>query len=339
MTYEFKTIIEAYLKADLLGENTVLATLVLVSGSSYRKEGVRMLVHQHGKIVGAISGGCVEKEIVHQSQSVFKTGLSKVINYDGRYRLGCEGILYILLEKLDISKKVILKLEKAFDERESFYLCSNYSLKENNLKGATKIKFKDETRYSLSTQLNLKEKYNHFFSQEMTPVFQLYAVGVEHDANVLCQQALLLGWEVVVLNATKTVKTIDDFRGVKAVINTAAGVVDGIKIDEQTAIVLMNHNYAKDLLFLKGLKKQKPLYIGLLGAKKRREQLFNALIEDDFDIEEEFLRIIYGPTGLSIGAETPQEIAVSIVSEIIAIVKKKETRFLQSKSVENNFTV
>ncbi len=76
----------------------VLASVVALEGSSYRRPGVRMLLLEDGHMTGAVSGGCVEKEIFRQSESVFRTGIPKMMTYDGRYRLGCEGILYILLE-------------------------------------------------------------------------------------------------------------------------------------------------------------------------------------------------------------------------------------------------
>ncbi len=98
MTHEFKKIIKGHQNAQNLGLQSVIATVVALNGSSYRRPGVRMLITENGNMIGAVSGGCVEKEILKQSFSVFKTGMSKVMTYDGRYRLGCEGVLYILLE-------------------------------------------------------------------------------------------------------------------------------------------------------------------------------------------------------------------------------------------------
>ncbi|MDO6800969.1 XdhC family protein [Wenyingzhuangia sp. 1_MG-2023] len=327
MTHEFKEIIEAYVKAKSFSKNTVLATLVAVNGSSYRKEGVRMLIHENQQIVGAVSGGCVEKEVVLQSQSVFATGQSKLISYDGRYRLGCEGTLYLLLEKLEIANEVLAKIKASFNNRTSFTLNTFYE-DELSVGGGTIIQFKD-VEYPFSNGKNIRSLPN-CFCQTMQPIFQLYIVGTEHDTNTLSQQASFLGWEVIIVNATKSVKAIDDFIGAKKVINIEVGKQNELLVDHQTAIVLMNHNYAKDLQFLKHLKNTKPIYIGLLGAKKRKEQLFHALIEDDMGISEEFLEIIHGPTGLDIGSVTPQEIAVSIVAEIIAINKNKEVTNLQN---------
>ena len=78
-----------------------------LEGSSYRRPGVRMLINNNGESFGNVSGGCVEKEIIRQSQSVFKSEIPKIIKYDGRFRLGCEGIITILIEPFSLNKNFI----------------------------------------------------------------------------------------------------------------------------------------------------------------------------------------------------------------------------------------
>ena len=107
MIHELKEIINQALANQQKGLKNVLATVVYLEGSSYRKPGVRMLISEDLNTVGAVSGGCVEKEIIHRANSVFLNNQSKIITYDGRYKLGCEGILYILLEPFFISNAFI----------------------------------------------------------------------------------------------------------------------------------------------------------------------------------------------------------------------------------------
>jgi len=107
MTHEFKDIITSYQKAKVLGIRAVLATVVDIDGSSYRRPGVGMLILENGQMTGAVSGGCVEKEVLLQSQSVFDTGKPKLMTYNGRYRLGCEGTLYILIEVFSLQNSII----------------------------------------------------------------------------------------------------------------------------------------------------------------------------------------------------------------------------------------
>ena len=104
MIHELKEIINQALINQEKGLKNVLASVVFLDGSSYRKPGVRMLISEDLNSVGAVSGGCVEKEIIHRSKAVFENNTAKIITYDGRFRLGCEGILYILLEPFTIKK-------------------------------------------------------------------------------------------------------------------------------------------------------------------------------------------------------------------------------------------
>ena len=82
MTHEFKKITQAYLRANLRGLKSVLATVIALNGSSYRRPGVRMMINSNGEMTGAVSGGCVEKEVLKQSETVFKTGIPKIMTYD-----------------------------------------------------------------------------------------------------------------------------------------------------------------------------------------------------------------------------------------------------------------
>ena len=117
MTHEFKQIVQKYQTEKQHGVKCVLATVVFLEGSSYRRPGVRMLITENKEMTGAVSGGCVEKEVLKQAASVFLTGMPKVMTYDGRYRLGCEGILYILLEPFNPSEDMIHAFECLFDKQ------------------------------------------------------------------------------------------------------------------------------------------------------------------------------------------------------------------------------
>ena len=95
MTQELKQLFQLAESWQKVDKKIVLVTVVALEGSSYRRPGVRMLINEDGEVNGAVSGGCVEKEIHHQAKGVFQTGKAKMMTYDGRLRLGCEGILCI----------------------------------------------------------------------------------------------------------------------------------------------------------------------------------------------------------------------------------------------------
>ena len=322
MTHEFKEIIQQVVINQQNGIQNVLATVVDLDGSSYRKPGVRMLLSSDDKMIGAVSGGCVEKEIQRRAQSVFRDQKPKVITYDGRYRLGCEGILYILLEPISVSTEFISEFSAILKNREKFTINSFY-------------KKQDECFGDFGSVIQLKNKLfpfsegkidtkNLLFSQILQPLFKLLIIGGEHDAVKLCSQAIQLGWEVEVITSTKDPKELTDFPGAKSVVAQTPETIDLKGIHKNTAVVIMNHNFTYDLRWIIKLQEQNPIYIGILGAAKRREKLLNELFDFAPEVTDEFLEKIHTPAGLNIGAETPEEIALSILAEILSVVRNKE---------------
>ncbi len=333
MTHEFKKIIESGIQNREKGIKSVLATVVALDGSSYRKPGVRMLLGEDGSMTGAVSGGCVEKEVFLRAQSVFRNNQTKVMTYDGRYRLGCEGILYILLEPFFVTGDLEELFISNFRKRENFVLESFFRKEEvqsSEMGSIVHFKNGNSATFSKSFQLKNLEEFS-VFGQEMKPLFKMIIIGAEHDAVQMCSAAAFTGWEVNVIASPKDPRTKENFPGATELLHLTPEETRLLPIDEETAVVLMNHNYAKDLKFLLAIKDKNPVYIGLLGAVKRREQLFNELIELHPEIDAAFLDKIHGPAGLDIGAITPQEIAVSIISEILTILRKKEAIFLKNK--------
>ncbi len=337
MTHELKKIVQAYLVSKKNKKKSVLATVVALDGSSYRRPGVRMLIDESGKMTGAVSGGCVEKEIWRQADSVFNTGVAKVMQYDGRYRLGCEGVLYILIEPFDPHRHFVKAFTECLQKRNDFTIQSYYSKKtETSVLFGSTIQFNNDSRIPFLGGFKYNESLNDksikIFKQKMNPCFKLIIIGAEHDAVQLCAMAALLGWEITIVAPVSESKVIENFPGAHELINTAAGEININNIDSQTAIVLMTHNFVNDLKFLISLKEAKPAYIGLLGPSKRREKLLQAFLEHYPEAEDTFFELIHGPAGLNIGAETPQEIAISILSEILSFVRIKNPASLKNKA-------
>jgi xanthine/CO dehydrogenase XdhC/CoxF family maturation factor len=338
MTHEFKKLIQGYFNARHVGLSCVTATVVALDGSSYRRPGVRMLINENGHMTGAVSGGCVEKEILKQSQSVFRTGVSKMISYDGRYRLGCEGTLYILIERFDPSTEMLTAFEQTLNERIEFEVNSSY-LKTHGQNplwgseiqlGSQSYPFDSGRSSKVMPDPDLTEA--EIFSQRFKPCFKLVIVGAEHDAAQLSIAASHLGWEVTVVAGPSNPSTLKDFPGAEELIKASPENLDLKFVDDQVAVVLMTHSYVRDLNYLIALKDARPCYIGLLGPSNRRERVLNDLIETSPGVNDELFQVIFGPAGLNIGAETPEEIAISICSEILAVIRGQEPKSLKDKS-------
>ncbi len=335
MTHEFKKIIHEYQHAKEAGIKAVLATVVDLDGSSYRRPGVSMLLLENGKRIGAVSGGCVEKEVVLQAKSVFETNIPKMMTYDGRYRLGCEGILYILLEPFYPNEPFLETFTNCLKNRTSFTLQSFYKKDVGEFQGlGTIIDFGEGNKFPVQHNFDpaLAQKADlQVLDQEMKPCFQLVIIGAEHDAVQLCSMASLAGWEVTIIATPLEEKSIFDFPGAYAFFGLTPEEMDLDSIDAQTAVVVMTHSYAKDLSYLLKLKDTNPIYLGLLGPSKRRERLLNDLLEHCPEVAHSFFDKIHGPAGIHIGAETPQEIAIAILAEILAVSRSTEPMMLKDK--------
>ncbi len=332
MTHEFKAIVAAYTSSQSQGNKAVLATVVSVDGSSYRGAGVRMLLFENTQIFGAISGGCVEKEVLRESQSVFKTGRAKVMTYDGRFRLGCEGTLYVLLEPFEPEQAALDHWQACFAHREAFRIESKFDRNsETEASMGSTVHFENGTSFSMTETEQLVESSLDSFQEVLPPCFHLIVVGGEHDAIKLSEMGAAMGWEITVICGARSTRLPEEYAETVQVQFIEPEDLVFPHIDVQTAVVLMTHNFAKDLRYLKVFKDSLPLYIGLLGPSKRKEQLLNAFIEYDPEVSLDFMDRVYGPAGLHLAAETPAEIALSILSEILVVQRGTTAIHLQDK--------
>ncbi len=332
MTHEIKLLFQTIKTWQQLGEKVVFVTVVDLEGSSYRRPGVRMVFNEDGDSVGAVSGGCVETEIERQAQSVFKSGKAKLMTYDGRLRIGCEGILHILIEPVFLSEELLKNFESALKHRQNCRMDAYYYPEVGEYKNAGTVAILNGKAYSLnpffeSVQIDDQE----CFSQKFDPLFQLYIFGAEHDAVQLCQAAKLLGWEVTIVASADESKSCDYFPGADALISPFFENIDTSAVDEQTAVVIMTHSYNKDVQYLMALKDIRPAYLGIVGSINRRERLLSTLLDYFPDISTEFLEQIHSPAGINIGAETASEIAVSILAEILGTIRNTKTESLRNK--------
>ena len=156
-------------------------------------------------------------------------------------------------------------------------------------------------------------------------------VGAEHDAVQLCKYASETGWEVTIVAPPDEQKDATFFPGCEAFITPSFEEFANLDFDDQTAVLLMTHSYVKDMRYLLGLRDHSLAYLGLLGPKHRRERLLNEFMEKDPEIPLDFFDRVHGPSGLNIGAETAQEIAISIIAEILGVIRQQQPIPLKDK--------
>ena len=177
-----------------------------------------------------------------------------------------------------------------------------------------------------------KVSANEMLLQYIPPQTTLIIAGAGNDVRPLVDTAFILGWKTIIADGRAThaqkrrFPKADDVLLVKP-----EEIINHIEIDESTIFVLMTHNYNYDLALLK-LIVYKPLkYIGLLGPKTKLDRMILDLKDSGMVIGEEELNKLYGPVGLDIGAETSEEIAISVIAEIKAVLSQRNGLSLRDK--------
>jgi xanthine/CO dehydrogenase XdhC/CoxF family maturation factor len=161
--------------------------------------------------------------------------------------------------------------------------------------------------------------------QYIPPPVELVIAGAGNDAQPLARFAELLGWRITVLDGRKTHATAARFPQAHGIrVGKPPEVLQDIRMGPQTAFVLMSHNYLYDRDMLAQLLNSGAAYIGVLGPRKKTAQLLQELQEQGISISQQALQPVYAPTGLQLGAETAEEIALSVIAEIKAVLSGQQ---------------
>lgn len=357
---ELKDIIIAYDKAVSQNKQTVLATVVQVEGSSYRRPGARMLITEDGEITGAISGGCLEGDALRKAQHAMQLRHNKLLIYDTIHeedkrfgiQLGCNGIVYILLEPIlpEDANNPIQRLKKVALDRKDAVLVTVFNPDKNAAQTGTCLavqegespKIPDECiEKEVAAVLKQKESRVKTYTQHtilyqsVLPAVHLVIVGAGNDAQPLMEMAFLLGWNISVVDGRPAYATSQRFSKANRIcLAKPADPFSGITLDAQTAVVLMTHNYNYDVSALEQLIGSACAYIGVLGPKQKLEKILDELKGRSVAIDQNFLNKIHGPVGLDIGAETSEEIALSVLAEIKAVFSDRRGTSLRNRSIE-----
>ena len=258
-------------------QRLALATLVRVEGSSYRRPGARMLICEDGTRAGSLSAGCLEDEVALRAREVLQTGEPTMVSFDTRRRFGCAGKIDIFIEP--VSENFLRDLAHNLAARRICFVIAGFGEKSA---GSRVVRMETPDR---------SYGQEHELIQQIHPPARLLIVGDDPDNRPLRSLGNLLGWEVVELVDPNLLS---------------------IEPDDWTAAIVKSHNYGRDFAALEKLLPMNLRYVGLIGPRKRRDQLMNHLLDLGVTVNAGF----FAPAGLDLGAETPEEIALSIVAEI-----------------------
>ena len=366
---DLDVIIKKYQELKSQNVRCILATVVHVEGSSYRRAGARMLVDEYGNITGAISGGCLEGDALRKAFFALDRQENKLVTYDTSdeedvvigAQLGCNGIIQVLFEPINYTEEnnpcellkaiteqeVPMAISVVFDLDKTQHQQGTILVTDENeavlgqqiskdLQQALLLKGKEVINENASyfAEVTTEEKTHFAFIQIHQPPVKLILVGAGNDAQILAQQADLLGWKVTVTDGRPTHANKERFVGsCQVIVTKPEETLKNINIDNRTCFVLMSHNYNYDLSVLKLLlgNPETP-YIGILGPLKKYERMLNELADESLEVSKEDLAKIHAPVGLEIGAETPAEIGLSILAEIQSVLTNKGARPLKQKT-------
>ncbi|RXJ00260.1 XdhC family protein [Anaerobacillus alkaliphilus] len=297
----------------------VLATIIKVEGSSYRKEGAMLLCMEDGSHVGLISGGCLERDLVEKAKIVFLDGISRTVTYNladeddlsWGQGSGCNGVITVLLELVDMNYKAHLKrvqqlLSEGISVQHTKYLTEN----------GTVVKYGFSTGTESVECLEDVENTSFIFQQVFRPKPRLIIFGAGIDARPLGQFAYQSGFETIITDWRPAFCQKEFFPGAtQTIVAYPNEFTKDFVYRRDDIVVIMTHNFRRDEEILAKLLKEELLYIGILGPRQRTLRL----LKNQDDIER-----IHSPVGLPIGAVGPEEIAISIMAEIIKVVRKGE---------------
>lgn len=310
-------------------ESRVLATLVSVEGSSYRRPGARLLLTADGQRIGSISGGCLEQDLIERARQVMLGGTPELVTYDTTSEndlvwgigLGCNGIVKVLLERLHAAPVWAQALATRFHSNQTTQLSVVWQASNAELLGT----YLGEEMPALTTDSKV-------FHDDIDPPPRLLIFGAGDDAQPLVRFAKELGWHVTVSDPRLNFATRARFPSADEIlVLPASEAVPKIDPPSNALAVIMTHHYVHDVPLLRDLLPRGLQYLGLLGPKKRAAKILADLQSQGRTFADEQLHRLHAPVGLDLGAETPEEVALSIIAEIRATLARRDGRPLRER--------
>jgi len=348
------------------GERMALATIVAVRGSTYRRPGARLLVPEHGDLVGNISGGCLEGDVADVAKVVMVKGEPRIVSFDltaddeavWGWGLGCNGAIEVFVEPADKAAEVAGALRAALEEERPISVVTVLASTAPGVERGNRILVRpdggtegtlgdpalDRAATGAALELLAAERSEvrtlpatageaRAFVEVLEPPLRLVVCGAGHDAIPLVRSAAALGWRVVVVDDRKELLTQERFPEAHGFVyvDHPGKVAEEAPLDARTSVVVMTHNFLRDKEYLRSLLRTPVPYLGMLGPRARTERLLQELAEEGVEVTEADRARIFGPAGLDIGSEGPEEIAHAIVAEIVAVRRRRPAGFLRER--------
>jgi xanthine dehydrogenase accessory factor len=361
---ETTEIVVRVLHLAALGRLAALATVVDITGSAYRRPGAKFLIEDDGRTLGGVSGGCLEADVRESARDVISSGTPRLLHYetgsDDRtvwgLRLGCNGSVDIFVQPATdpVTLELLRTVQGRLEQSDTFAVATIISPPSDIGRSVVVSVTGDRTgsmgnseldreaaRLAASAIAHGRSRLDVLDSQDPGPkpyapgpvVFsdvlvappKLIVCGAGDDAMPLVAYAADAGFAVTVVDHRPAYLTAERFPAARRLLEARpdAGVGE-LGVDARTLVVLKMHAFEQDRDWLRLFLQTQAPYIGLLGPRVRAEKLLDLAGSPSE-------HRVFGPVGLDVGAEGPEQIAISIVAELLAVHARQQPGHLRER--------
>ena len=324
-----------------------LATLTRTRGSTFRRPGTRMLVLGDGRVVCELSGGCPQRDIVARALEVIESGEPRLVRYNAEsgldvlIEMGCGGELEVLIEPLLAihDTDFIDTLARCLYERRTIYMGTLFTANGKAIMPRRLVWHERGVLYDAIGDASLVQALTTHASasalrrastqsfpsthgtadvlmEAIAPPHALVVIGSSAAARALLPLARALGWRTTLVDHDPARLRADDLpAGLHTTCAAPKQLTNAVTLDAHSSVVVMTHNLEQDIAYLSALHGAPVAYIGALGSRERVARMRNSPALDGLHV--------HAPAGLDIGSETPEEIALAIAAEIMAVINRR----------------
>ncbi|MFQ5703161.1 MAG: XdhC family protein [Gemmatimonadales bacterium] len=334
------------------GKRAVLATVVHIEGSAYRRAGAKLLIEESGATMGGVSGGCLEADVRGIALAALADGRPRLKHYDTGsdenmiwgLGLGCNGAVDVFVQPVTSEAiRETLEAERQLLAGDERFASGTVVVGDSGLWGRSLLMSASGTATGSTTNPKLDRQVQRFcahqiktgesllqdvadvkvFVEVCIPPPRLMIFGAGDDAMPLCASAAAVGFRVTVVDHRPAFLSRDRFPDALA-LNESRPDNARIEVTGDTFAITMTHSLKHDTDWVKYLLSTDVSYIGMLGPRQRTQEILESVggLGDSR---------VFGPVGLDIGADGPEQVAASVVAELLAVHSKRDPRHLRER--------
>lgn len=313
------------------GRKIALATVIATWGSAPRRAGSQMVVRDDGAFAGSVSGGCVEGAVIEQAQHALADGKMRRLEFgvsDSQawsVGLACGGRLAVLVEPA-VAAKTLATIVAARKQGRALVRATDLESGEQKLLETDADPSPLGVAAAAAARTDKSETVavegRSWFLAVHNPPLDLVIVGAVHIAQSLAAMAEMAGYRVAVIDPRTSFASAERFPGAQLSHQWPDEALAGGRLTWRSALVALTHDPKIDDPALVAALSSPAYYVGALGSKKTHEARLERLAAQG--VASEALSKIHGPVGLAIGSQTPQEIAVSILADMIKTLRRPQ---------------